>query len=235
MISRWYELKERAIKLRKKGCSFGEITALLGIPRSTLSGWFRRVKVSKKHKEAIYKNWLKALARARVRAVHWHNQQKEQRLIKARLQAQAVLEKLNLNNPNIIDLALAFLYLGEGSKKRPGTSIGSSDPLILKFFLTCLRKNYNLPVDKIRCYLHLRSDQDPENLKKYWSKELNLPLANFNKSLIDKRTAGRKTYQEYKGVCLITCGKAEIQRKLMYLANGFCEEIIKKTGPIVHR
>ncbi len=50
--------------------------------------------------------------------------------------------------------------------------MGSSDPLILKFFVHCLRNIYQVPDDKIKCELHLRADQNPDEILSFWSKEL---------------------------------------------------------------
>ncbi len=124
-----------------------------------------------------------------------------------------------------------MLYLGEGAKTN-STTLASSDARIARFFVSSLQTLYDVPTEKIRCHLHLRSDQDPEELVRYWSKTLKLPRENFGKPLIDKRTVRSKTYDHYKGVCSISCGRVAIQRRLMYIANGFCDELAK---PICQR
>lgn len=230
MISKWFRLKEKAIKLRQTGLSIGKIEAALGIPRSTLSGWFRKVKLTKKQKEDLHKNWLNALVSARIKAVEWHNNQKNQRMKIAEDQAREVFEEIDVADRNIIELALAMLYLGEGFKKSPTTGIGNSDPMILIFFITILKKIYNVKVEDLSCYLHLRADQDPEILKRYWSQQLNIPIENFGKSSIDKRTAGSQTYNSYKGVCVVRCKSIAIQRKLVYLSRIYCQKIIENLG-----
>ena len=226
MKSRWYEHKAKAVALRRSGNSLRGVERVLGIPRSTLSGWFRDVKLSKKFQKQLYKNWLNALTEARKKAVLWHNKQKENRLKQAELKARESLKKIR-NTKQILELALAFLYLGEGNKKSPTTSIGSSDPLILKFFIKSITTLYKVDIEKIKCFLHLRADQSPSVLSKYWSRELGIPLKNFGKTSIDIRTKGIKTYDYYKGVCVLSCGLAKIQRKLIYLAKFYCDTIIK--------
>jgi len=117
MKSRWYELKGNAIRLRKKGFSIVKIERQLGIPRSTLSGWFKDIKLSQKQKEKLLNNKYRALANARKKAVLWQNLQKKKRLQEAKKTAQKTLKNINISNPDILELALAFLYLGEGLKK----------------------------------------------------------------------------------------------------------------------
>ena len=228
MKSRWFELKPNAVKLRKKGFSIGKIERYLGIPRSTLSGWLRNIELSQKQKEKLTQNWKNALVKARKKAVLWHNAQKENRLIEAKGQALKTLEVVDITNKGTLELALAILYMGEGTKKKIETSMGSSNPLILKFFLAMLKALYDFDLKKIKCQLNLRADQDPEKMKRFWSKELSVPIDNFGYVNLDKRTVGSKTYPYYKGVCHVLCGNVAIQRKLTYLSEMFCKKTIKK-------
>ncbi len=228
MISKWFELKPEAIRLRRLGTSIRDVEKILKIPRSTLSGWFKDIKLDFKQRYKLTQNRLKHLKKARELAVKWHNKEKEIRLRKAESQALEILSKLDIQNQLIQDLALAMLYLGEGSKTKSGTGMGSSDPLILKFFIHSLVKNYNVSINKIKCSLHLRADQDPEKLREYWSRELNIPLENFTSASIDQRTKGRSTYSTYNGVCVVNCGNIALQRRLVYLSRKFCEKIISK-------
>ncbi|HYV33961.1 MAG TPA: hypothetical protein VE973_03895 [Candidatus Limnocylindria bacterium] len=226
MKSQWYALKSKAIAYRKKGYSLRMVEEKLGIRRSTLSGWFKEVSLTTKQQAKLLKNWKFALGKARIKAVQWHNTQKQMRLQQARDSALTTLESLDTKQKNLLELALAMLYLGEGFKSRPQTGIGSSNALILKFFIKALKSVYNLGTEKIKCELHLRADQKPLLIKKYWSKELNIPLENFTSVSIDVRTKGSKTYDHYKGVCVLQCSNAAIQRRLLYLADEFCNKVI---------
>lgn len=228
MQSKWFGLKEQAIQLRRTGFSIRQIEQKLGIPRSTLSGWFKNVKVPDKYKKILYENWKNALKHARGKAALWHKAQKEKRMEKARNGAEQVLDLIDADNIAILELTLALLYLGEGTKKNDETAIGNSDPLILKFFITILKKVYNVKDEQIRWQLNLRADQNPEEMKIFWAKELKLPIENCRHVSLDSRTRGKKTYDHYKGVCQVRCGKVEIERKLVYLSILFCKKVIEK-------
>ena len=226
MQSSYSDKKTEAVRLRERGLSIGIIEKRLGIPRSTLSGWFRSVPLSDAQKAVLQRRWKRGLAKARKQAALWHHSQKQQRLAEAARQGADVIKRLPATR-EVRELALAMLYLGEGSKTNGQTTLASSDPRIAQFFTESLRVLYDVPADQIRCHLHLRSDQNPEALIVFWSKALGLPRKNFGKSLIDKRTIRTKTYPHYKGVCSITCGRVAIQRRLMYIANGFCDMVEK--------
>ena len=62
----------------------------------------------------------------------------------------------------------------------------------------------------------------------YWSNQLGVARENFTKPYLDKRTQGKATYDSYHGVCLIRCGHVAIQRKLVYIAKHFCDQIPTK-------
>ena len=131
MKSKWFKYKKMAIQLRKQGQSINQIEQKFGIARSTLSSWFKKIKLTPAQKKKLFQNSKIALIKARKKAALWHNKQKQKRIEEAKLQALNVLKNINPQNKYVLELALATLYLGEGNKKTAETNIGSSDPLIL--------------------------------------------------------------------------------------------------------
>lgn len=224
MQSKWFEYKNKAISLRQQGLSIKTIEKQLSIPRSTLSGWFRDIKLTAAQKQKLKKDWKTALIKARVQAIAWHNAQRELRILNAKNEADKVLNNINTNNKITLELALSMLYLGEGSKSTQ-TSMGNSNPEIVKFFLKCLQILYEIKPSDLKYYLHLRSDQDGEKMKKYWSNKIKVPVNKFSYTK-DRRTAKSKTFQNYKGVCVVHVGRIAIQRKLGFISSGFCEKIL---------
>ena len=171
----------------------------------------------------MQKNKEEAWARARVNALKWHRNQKTLRLAEAESDAKQVIERLKLSN-DLLDLAFAMLYLGEGAKSGV-TSLASSDPMILRFVLVALERIYATPRTSVRCELHLRMDQSGDEMKKYWSEQLGVPLPQFRYVAHDKRSNGKETYKHYKGVCVVLCKNVAIQRKLISLYNLFCDKV----------
>ena len=80
--------------------------------------------------------------KARIKASEWHRAQKDLRLQKAEIDAKETLDKIIIND-ELVELALAMLYLGEGAKNGK-TAIGSSGPLVPKFFLAILIRKYKV-------------------------------------------------------------------------------------------
>jgi len=220
MYSKWFHLKPTAEKLRRSGASIKDVEKKLGISRSTLSGWFRHIRLTDKQKLRLANRKVKTLVFARKKATKVHRVTKERAIQEAQKKAQAIFKSSGVGeNEAVQKIALAALYLGEGFKRSAGLGLGNSDVRIVKFFVDCLRDVYSISTEKIRCELYLRSDQSVENEKRYWSKALKIPISRFTFASVDPRTKGKKSFVRYHGVCAVRCGAVEIEREIMYLGD----------------
>lgn len=226
MKSKWFEYKDEIISLRRKGVSMTIIEREFGVPRSTLSGWFKDVELSEDQRTQLMKNRFDGWKKAREHAVISKNIAKTKRITIAKDQARDTLQRLPADSLAVMELALAMLYYGEGTKKNV-TSLGNSDILLLRFFLSALEKLYGIQRNTLRYELHLRHDHDEELLKQYWATRLDIRPENINYIVKDKRTIGKPTINEYKGVCVVHVRDLSIQRRLIALYNVYCSEVIK--------
>lgn len=212
------KFKLEAIRLRKEGNSIRDIEINLGLPRSTLSGWLKPIQLTYPQKVALLQRWRKGLEKARVKAAEAHRRDKQNRINDINKQAERFIIDSKINNTHL-EIFLAGLYLGDGFKVGARVGLGSSNPQILKTFVTLLRKLYNIDEKKLRAAIYARSDQNVNNLKNFWSNLLQIPVTKFHKTQIDKRTSKKKTYPNYKGVCAVIYFNAAIQRRLMAISN----------------
>ena len=188
-------LRQKAIMLRKKGLSYSLIQEKLKvkIPKSTFSYWCRNVTLRAQYWENIKKNNLRHLSLARALSKQLQRAKREDYLrsvIKKNLPLRAYL-----NDQNVAKLALAVLYLGEGSKsiKRAGVVFGNSDPAVISLFLKLFRYCYQVDESKFRCTVQCRADQSIPELNDFWSKITAIPLAQFYGARVDTRSKGKKT------------------------------------------
>src|SRR3989344_7424720 len=79
MKSKWFNLKEKATSLRKKGLSIGYIEKKLSINRSTLSGWFKDIQLTEVQKERLIQNSKNGLIIAQKKGGQWHADQGNKR------------------------------------------------------------------------------------------------------------------------------------------------------------
>ena len=217
MESRFLNLKSRATSLRKRGLSFRYIENKLGIPRSTLSGWFKDIKLSKKQEKKLFDNWNNGLSNARKKATQWHIQDGENRRVAIKTEVKSFISDINIDK-RLGELLMAVFYLAEGGKTENSFVIANSNPKILVGIVNLQRYLYKLDESKFRCCLHLRMDQDEIKLKKFWSEKLNIPESKFLKTQFDKRTI-KKTYDHYKGVCVLQYYDMALQRRILYLGD----------------
>ncbi len=126
-----------------------------------------------------------------------------------------------LKNKDIAKIALAMLFLGEGSKKSKGTlMLGNSDPQTIILYLKLLRQCYVLDEKKFRCTVQCRADQDTRKLERFWSRTTKIPSKQFYETRIDPRTIGKPSkYLDYKGVCRIDYFSADILTELKQIIN----------------
>lgn len=212
--------RERAKILRANGKTYSEIQSLLGIkiPKSTLSYWCQSVQMPKEHRERITRLSEKNLRIGRRRSL--------ERWKKVRQARESTFKNSNSKLFNTYDtnaetrkIALAMLYVAEGHKNRSSIVFGNSDVDIIRIFLKLLRTVYDLDESKFRATVQCRADQDLNKLKIFWSKVTKIPLHQFSKSQIDKRTIGKPTKKiDYKGVCRIDYYSAYIDQELKYIA-----------------
>lgn len=216
MRSRYYIFKTKAIVLRKTGKTYGEIKKIIGkpIPKSTLSYWFRNIVLPNMYWERMNKKIIKNIEKGRAKALVVNRMKRERYIEEVKDRVKHLSARLK--EKDVAKIALAMLFLGEGSKTRKGSLIfGNSDPLVIRLFLSLLRYCYNIDETKFRCTLQCRADQKIKQLEKFWSKITEISLSQFYKARIDPRTIGKPTKNlEYKGVCRIDYFSGDIFMEL---------------------
>lgn len=225
MKSRFLPLKSRAISLRKRGLSLKYIEKKLGIPRSTLSGWFKNIKLSKKQKKKLFNDWKNGLVRAREKAVLWHKNGRNERRERIKKEVEIFFNGLHIDN-KVGELLMAMFYLAEGGKTENSFMVANSNPQILKSIIILYRKLYKLDESKFSCVLHLRKDQNENKLKLFWSTLLKIPECKFTKTQFDKRTV-KKTYDHYRGVCVVNYFDMALQRRILFIGDKLLKTIDK--------
>jgi len=214
--------KEAAIKLREKGKSIRDIENILGIARSTLSGWLQNIELSREQKKQLHKKWLNALVKARLKASKVNKENRLTRLRKIEQKAKNFTSDVTVDK-KLGEIIFSIFYLAEGTKIYSGkVEIANTNPKILTAIWKLFRFLYSPDESKLRCYLHLRMDQSEKKLKNYWSKILHIPKSQFIKTQFDKRTI-KPTFKNYKGVCVIYYCDTNLHKRIMVIG----EEILQ--------
>jgi hypothetical protein len=115
-----------------------------------------------------------------------------------------------------------MLYFAEGTKKGRNVDFTNSNILMVKIWLKFLKKICKVDVKRIKFQLHLHYDMDEEDIRKWWSKNLNVPQENFTKSYI-KKVKKKGTYK----------AKSEIGTiKVRYSSKSLLDNINNQIGTV---
>ena len=219
MKQKYALLREKAISLRRSGMTYNRIATETGypIPKSTLSDWCKMIALPLGFKRNLngYNRFNLDKARGVALAVNRNKREKYLLSIKNRISHL----QSRIKDEDVAKIALAMLYLGEGSKTEGKTlSFGNSDPFIISAFLYLLRYCYKIDEKKFRLTVQCRADQDTDDLEAYWQRVTGISKLQTYKSRIDPRTLGKPTTKkEYKGVCRIDYYCSDIFIELMQI------------------
>lgn len=193
--------KNNAIILRKSGKSYQKISKVLGIPKSTLTYWFKNVKWSKELKKQLV---LKANIEARKRMIKISHQAKVEREKLYKNCRRIAKDKYRTYSKDSLFVGGLMTYWGEGDNKLKNgiIRVTNTDPAILKLFRLFIKKYLPSIYLKLRAYLILYPDLNDETCLKYWSKKVSIPLDKFFKSqyILGKHPTKRLL----NGVCTVT-------------------------------
>lgn len=96
------------------------------------------------------------------------------------------------------------LFWGEGNKvNKNSVRLGNSDPELVKYFLTFLRRLYKIDESKLRFGLQLFSDIPKNKALRYWSKQLGVPKSQFQKVIVS-RSMNKGTYRKKAAYGVLT-------------------------------
>lgn len=180
----WYDntmngLKQDAIDLRKQGYSYNLIKSKIGVSKSTLSNWLVEIPFQP-NQEVIAR--IKDASMKLMR-----KKQKDKFDTWDRIKVEAIKEVGQISQRDLFMLGLG-LYLGEGSKGFGSVRVINADPKIIKLAILWFRLVCMVPPENFILAIHLYPDNDIRETLEFWSHETDIPLKQFAKVIIDKRT-----------------------------------------------
>lgn len=216
------EIIDKVRKLRSLGKTYGEIRKDVrsSIPKSTLSDWCKNVKLPKKYIERLAILNKQNLDKGRRMGLEMSKIKREEFFQILRKKNSLIAKKIE--EKDVAKMALAMLCLGEASKYKPGRSfnLSNSDHRIITLFIELLKTCFDFNLEKVRCTVQCRADQDTKKLEKYWMNITGIPKRLFYKSRIDPRTKGKPTKKkDYMGVLRVDYLNSAVQHDLESLGD----------------
>lgn len=211
------DIKSKAITLRKKGFSYGQIKKQLGISKSTCSLWLRAVKLGKRASLRLKVREF----RGKKQALQTIRKKIKDRDAKIFSSVSVGVNKIKINQ-QLFKLLCAFLYWGEGEKSGRSVSFTNSDPLMIQTYVKLLKQSFGVKTKNLKALLHLHSYHKKRKQIKFWSKITGIPKSNF--SVYNKPNTGKVLRQGYPGCIAVRVYDVKILRELQFYYKYFAEK-----------
>lgn len=180
------EEQKKAIDLRKQGFSFNEISAKVGVPKSSVSNWVKDIVISDVHKLKLF---------ARSRSIESIEKRRQSRLANELTKRDMVssLAKKDIGSLGKQELFMigVMLYFAEGGKSKRGlVRFSNSDPRMIQIMMRFFREACVVPESKFKGHIHTHQLKQVKPSEKYWSEITGIPKAQFFKTYYKESKTG---------------------------------------------
>lgn len=229
---RWKVLeKAYALGLRKKGYSYNEILKRVPVSKSSLSLWLRDSALSDDEKRLLKDRVSGNISRGRLKAAAALRANRELRDKALFTSMQELYQRFK--DERLFQLGIA-LYWAEGSKKGSGFLFVNSDSDMMNIMLDWLERFYGLKRAQVRVRLYIHKPYAHEHCEERWSREIGVPLSQFNKTSYKPTGKLVKKRADYKGCLRIELSKDLALRRMTFLMSLFLDDYKKSsTIPIL--
>jgi hypothetical protein len=200
--------REEAERLRSEGKTYKEISAILGIPKGTLSNWFGNEPWSIELKKRI----LKDLGKSRLEAVNI--QRKKTSAETHELAEKEAYEEFALFSKEPLFIAGLTSYWSEGDKKsKYQVKVTSSDPEKVALFKRFLTAYADVEHGRFWASIIIYSDADPDFCLNYWERAAGITKNEFRKtSVLRGAGSGKKSMN---GICVYGVSSTILKTKML--------------------
>jgi hypothetical protein len=212
-----------ARRLRQNGLSFSEIMAKIpDLSKSTLNGWLKNVELTSSQKIRILQKIKTGADKGRVKGA-FKNHQK--RLLATVNTIRSAKEEIMKRNIDGFFIAGVMLYWAEGRKSEELVELTNSDPEMIKLMMAWFRKVCTVDEHKFRIRINIHSLLDKNKTEKYWSNITEIPISQFNKTIVKSTQLVGRRNPKYVGTCSIIISDKCLFRRISGWKQGLLENI----------
>jgi len=188
--------RAEALNLRLQGKTYGEIRAVLNVPKSTLSTWFKNLSLPEQASVKLKSKQGKGLLALAV-----FNQIRTQAIQKQNVEIRQMHEmQVGTLNKREFMLIGAALYWAEGyknfnhaRKSYPYINFANTDPFMNKVFIYFLEQILEIPRADVRAIVYGYPNTPKIEAINYWHRITQISKRNFRfLQLINKASAGKR-------------------------------------------
>ena len=168
-----------AIRLRRSGVSYSDITKRFSVAKSTVWRWLKAEGLVETSPQRLTE--LKRAAQRKGAAIVKANRVARTSAIIAR--AQQEIGALSHRDLWLLGLAL---YWAEGAKQKPrnvsaSVIFANSDPLAIKLIMRWFQEICQVPEDQLSFEIYLHETAQAERARAYWATHLELPIERLSR------------------------------------------------------
>lgn len=221
------EIKLKARGLRREGESIKKIAKTLNVSIGSVSSWCRDILLSPEQIKKLQMRVTDPYYGKKAAYMEMKRKEFTEKVLKLKSQGIKEIGKLTKREIFLIGVAL---YWGEGFKKDSQVGFANTNVGMLKFFILWLNECFSL--DKkdliIRVTANSAYKNRSQDLEKYWSKELGIPLRQFSKPFFQE-SIWKKKYEnenDYHGVLRIKVRRSiDLLRRIYGFIDGIALNI----------
>lgn len=189
--------------MRIKGASYNEITRALGIPKSTLSSWFRELALTDSARARLKSRIRSAGTAALIKRNKLQTVHAQTRAYEAQNAGRQRISGLNITDLMVVGASLYWaegykrLHVQEGKERMWHTiSFVNSDPDMIRIFVHFLQECLGIPLERLRLSMRLYPHINESEAKRYWSEAAGISHERFFKTtfLISKASKGKRPF-----------------------------------------
>jgi hypothetical protein len=200
--------REEAERMRSEGKTYKEISAVLGVPKGTLSNWFGNEPWSIELKKRI----LKDLGKSRLEAVNI--QRKKTSVETQELAVREAHREFELFSKEALFIAGLTSYWSEGDKKsKYQVRITNSDAEKVALFRRFLTAYAGIDHKRFWASLIIYADANPDFCLAYWERAAGISKSEFRKTSV-LRGAGSGT-KSMNGICVYGVSSTILKTKML--------------------
>mgnify|MGYP001596258906 FL=1 len=199
--------------MRKKGYSYRDILREVHVSKSSISLWLQDLPLTKDEKTYLKSRRDSNISRGRMRAAASLH---ELRLSRDNVLLQEARKEFVLYREVSLFTTGIALYWAEGSKRTSVFSFANSDSEMINLMLSWIERFFGVGRKAIKVRLYIHKPYAHENCESWWSREISVPLSNFQKTIYKPTGLLVKKRPDYKGCLRIELGTTYRLRKMQF-------------------
>ena len=212
--------REKARRLRAQGWALADIAETLGVSKSSVSLWVRNVEFEPRPRRP-------GTRRARSGLPNALQRRKADEI--ERLRREGIERIGELSDRDLLVAGVA-LYAGEGAKTDGSVVFANTDPRLILFFCTWLRRCFQIDERRLRVRLYLHEGLDEEEASRFWSELTHIPLAQFIKPYRAVPDLSIRHSKHLRGCPAVRYSCSATHRAIMGLIGALFPEVTPDPG-----